>query len=386
MPEIKDMTLAEIAERRAAINSELEEENADLDKLEEEVRALNEREEQLKEETEKREKIAHEVRNGAGEIIDTFVEERTNMPVEKFTIDSAEYRVAWLKNLRNMELTDVEQRAFTDASGSAGPAIPTQTANEILVKVKQYAPLLEKIRLLNVAGHVKFAIEDSVADAAIHTQNSTINPTTDTLREIELGGYEIAKLVQVSRTVETMAIDAFEGWLTDMIAERLAALITNYLINGTGSSQPEGITNVTFGTTNSVTVGSTASLKAGDVQELIGMLPGGYDAEACFLMSKKTLIGDFAPLQDNSKNNIVTNVGREWFVYGYPVVLDERITQHEAFLANFREALVGNLSGQIEVVKSFDINTNSMKYLGTSLFDSKIAHSEAVVKLTKATA
>ena len=33
---------------------------------------------------------------------------------------------------------------------------------------------------------------------------------------------------------------------------------------------------------------------------LIALLPGGYDANACFLMSKKTLFTDFMPLQDKS--------------------------------------------------------------------------------------
>src|SRR5699024_9106943 len=105
-----------------------------------------------------------------------------------YTIASEEYRTAWIKNLRNNAyvgtvdpLTEVEQRAFTTVTGSAGAAIPTQTANNILEKVTQYAPLLVKINLLRVPGMVTFAVEDVVNAAEKHAQNATITAKDDKL-------------------------------------------------------------------------------------------------------------------------------------------------------------------------------------------------------------
>lgn len=53
-------------------------------------------------------------------------------------------------------------------------------------------------------------------------------------------------------------------------------------------------------------------------------------------MNKKTLFTDFMPLQDNSKNHIVTVQNNAYFVYGYPVLLSDYVADHEAFWATSR--------------------------------------------------
>ena len=315
---------------------------------------------------------------GSGEPIAQPEEQRS------FDVSSPEYRSAFFKKLRRLELTETEKRAFSSGASSAGAVIPTQTANEIIKKLKQHAPLLGEITLLQVAGNVKFAIENAKADAAIHTENATITAGTDTFTTVTLGGYEIVKLVQISDTVSTMSIDAFESWLTDMLAEKIGEKIGVCLVNGTGASEPAGVASATtWGDTNSITVTKAGSLTAANVQALIGLLDGVYDANAKFLMSKKTLFTDFMPLQDNSKNSIVTVEGKDYFVYGYPVMLESNVAIHEAYLGDFKK-IVGNLSEDIVVKSDFDIDTNSNKFLGVALFDSKVADSDAFVKLAKA--
>jgi HK97 family phage major capsid protein len=220
----------------------------------------------------------------------------------------------------------------------------------------------------------------------LHTEGGTITASADTLITVSLAGFEINKLITISKTVATMSINAFETWLTDMLAEAIANKISSYLISGTGSSQPTGIEKAqTWGASNSVTVTLAGSLSAANVQTLCGLLPGGYDNGAKFLMSKKTLFTDFMPLQDTSKNAIVTKEGANYYVYGYPVMFDERVTFHEAFLGNYKKAIVGNLAESVNVQSAFDIKTNSFDYLGSAIFDSKVAIGEAVVKLVKAT-
>ena len=375
--------LQEIEERLSAIKAEMNTEGANLDVLGTEVDSLIAERARLLGEIETRRGILDKIGSGAAG------EGAPVIPTEEkrsFDTSSPEYRSAFLKNLRNLELTEVEKRAFSSGSSSAGAVIPTNTANEIIKKLKQHAPLLGEITLLNVSGNVKFAVENAKADAAIHTENATITAGTDTFTTVALTSYEIVKLVQVSETVKTMSIDIFESWLTDMIAEKVAEKIGAFLISGTGSEQPAGVSSAaTWGDTNSVTVTETGALSAANVQALIGLLDGVYDANAKFLMSKRTLFTDFMPLQDNSKNKIVTVEGHNYYVYGYPVMLDDNVTVHEAYLGDFKK-IVGNLSQNITVKSDFDITTNSYRYLGVAMFDSKIADSEAFVKLAKATA
>ena len=132
-------------------------------------------------------------------------------------------------------------------------------------------------------------------------------------------------------------------------------------------------------------MGASASLTAANVQALIGLLNAGYDRNAKFAMSKKTLFTDFMPLQNNSKNSIVTVQGNAYFVYGYPVLLSDYVADHEAFLGDFKK-VCANLAENIGVKNAYDINTNSYKYSGIAIFDCQPAIGEAIVKLVKASA
>ena len=385
------MRIKEIEARLAAIKQEIEQRGdamtaAEIDALEQETTQLTEERAGLIAAAEKRNGILDNIAKGAGIVSRSFQQNNgeDNTPDDPF--DTPEYRSAWLKNLRRLPLNDAEKRAFSNASGAGAEVIPTQTANEIISKVKTLAPMLNEVTLLHVKGAVKFAIEGTNNAAAIHTENASITAAADTLTTVSLSGYEIVKLVQISDTVMTMSITAFESWIVNMLAEAIARKVEDLLINGTGSSQPKGIENAnTWGASNSVTVAKTGALTAANVQTLIGLLPSGYDRNGKFVMNKKTLFTDFMPLQDNSKNHIVTVQNNAYFVYGYPVLLSDYVADHEAFLGDFKK-VCANLAENIGVKSAYDIDTNSYKYSGIAIFDCAPAIGEAIVKLVKATA
>lgn len=386
MKSLSELNLEQVEERLSQLEKEVRSATdiKDVEEKTEQRKALLVRKGELKE-LETRKQMALEMTDGKaeGKTIETRGEDKN---MDNYGIDSKEYRSAFLKNIRNIEMTDVEKRAFTSGADSAGAVIPTETANEIITKIKQIAPLLGEVTLLNVEGNVTFAVEGSKADANKHGENASITPTEDNLIPVFLTSYEIVKLVQVSKTVKTMSIDAFESWLTDMIAEKVSEKISMYLISGTGTNEPQGVEKAaTWSDTNSVTVAKSASVTSANVQKLIGLLPGTYDKNAKFLMSKKTLFTEFMPLQDNSKNKIVTQEGHSYYVYGYPVMLDDNIPLGEAYLGDFKK-IVANLSEAITIVSEFEIRSNSYIYSGSCMFDSKVALGEAFVKLVKATA
>ena len=382
------MRIKEIEARLAAIKKEIEERGdamkaEEIDALEKETKELTEERAGLIAAAEKRNGILDNIAKGAGIVSRTFEQKQDNAdPDDPF--GTPEYRSAWLKNLRRLPLTDAEKRAYANASGTGAELVPTQTANEIISKVKKLAPMLNEVTLLHVKGAVKFAVEGTNNDAAIHKENAAITAAADTLTTVTLTGYEIIKLVQISDTVMTMSIAAFESWIVDMLAEAIARKVEDFFINGTGSSQPKGIDKAnTWGAENSVTVTKAGSLTAANVQTLIGLLNAGYDRNAKFAMSKKTLFTDFMPLQDNSKNHIVTVQGNNYFVYGYPVLLSDYVKEHEAFLGDFKK-VCANLAENINVKNAYDIDTNSYKYSGIAIFDCTPAIGEAFVKLAKA--
>lgn len=383
------MRIKEIEARLAAIKQEIEERGdamkaEEIDALENETKELTEERAGLIATAEKRNGILDNIAKGGGVSVRSFGKKEESNADPEDPFGTPEYRSAWLKNLRRLPLTDAEKRAYANASGTGAEAVPTQTANEIISKVKKLAPMLNEVTLLHVKGAVKFVVEGTNNDAAIHTENAAITPAADTLTTVTLSGYEIVKLVQISDTVMTMSIAAFESWIVDMLAEAIARKVEDFFINGTGTSQPKGIDKAnTWGATNSVSVGASASLTAANVQTLIGLLNAGYDRNAKFVMSKRTLFTDFMPLQDTSKNHIVTVQGNSYFVYGYPVLLSDYVKEHEAFLGDFKK-VCANLAESINVKNAYDIDTNSYKYSGIAIFDCQPAIGEAFVKLVKA--
>ena len=378
------MRLHEIETRLSEIKAEIETRGdamtaEEIAALETETNKLTEERKSLMAAAEKRNGILNNIANGAGIATRSFAPKAE----ETDPVASPEYRSAWLKNIRRLPMTDAEKRAYSNVTGAGAEVIPTQTANEIISKIKVLAPMLSEVTLLHVKGAVKFAVEGTNNAAAIHTENGAITAAADTLTYVSLSGYEIVKLVQISDTVMTMSISAFEAWIVDMLAEAIARKVEDLLINGTGSGQPKGIDKAnTWDSTNSVSVAKASTLTAANVQTLIGLLPAGYDRGAKFVMSKRTLFTDFMPLQDNSKNHIVSVQNNSYFVYGYPVLLSDYVADHEAFLGNFKK-VCANLAENIGVKSAYDIDTNSYKYSGIAIFDCAPALGEAIVKLVK---
>lgn len=373
--------MAEIRNRKAELRRTLETDTtADLDAITNELRNLDEEYSNL----EKRKATIEGINLG------TIPATEVPNPVSTRATDTfdqeTEYRSAWLKSVRGIELNENERRALTTGSSSAGAVVPTVTQNRIIEKVSQYCPYLDKIDLLRVPGGVKVPAEETTADAQTHTEGATITASGDTLSSVSLTAYEVTKLVTISKSVEKMAIDAFESWLVNKIARKIAEKIGNLIVYGTGTNEAQGINKITWGATNSVTVAKSASLTAANVQGVVALLNGGYDNGAEWIMSKSTFFTDFHPLMNNSKDNIVTEDNGVYRIMGYPVNFEDRITAHEAFLGNLYRGYIGNMPEDITITSQFVTRENAYDFLGCAMFDGKVQATEAFVKIVKATA
>ncbi|MGN1112023.1 MAG: phage major capsid protein [Acutalibacteraceae bacterium] len=371
----------EIRTRKAELRALLEGDGeVNLDEITEELRNLDEEYNKL----EKRKQTLDGINNGTIPAVE--IENPVNARSDSVADNEKEYRTAWLRNIRGLELSEAETRALTTATSSAGASIPTSTQNKIIEKVKQYCPLLDKIDLLRVPGGVKVPAEGSTTDAKTHAEGETISSDGDTLVSVVLTGYEITKLVTISKSVERMSVDAFENWLVNKVARKVAEKIGYLIIFGSGSGEAQGIDKITWGSSNSVTVAKTGSLTAENVRTLVAKLNGGYDSGAEWLMSKTTFFTDFHPLMDKGKDNIITEDNGVYRIMGYPVSFDDRVTLHEGYLGNIYRGYIGNMPEDITVTSQFVTRENAYDFLGCAMFDGKVQAVEAFVKLIKAAA
>ena len=379
--------MQEINARKAELRSMLEGSGeVDLDAIEKELRDLDTEFKEL----EKRKATIDGINAGTIPAVE-IPNPVTARSADTFDQDK-EYRSAWLKTLQGKALTENEQRAYSTAANSALPAIPESTANEIIKKMYEVAPILQRCKIFHVPGNFKFAVEGTNSDAALHTENASITAASDSLGSVSLTGYEIVKLVKASRATVNMTINAFESYIVEIIAEAIARKIENYIFAGTGSNQPGGVANGGKGSngaytagTDQVTVAASANVSEADITTLYGMLASGYERNAVWAMSKATFFAYFYALMNKSKNNLIEFANGKYYIMGCEVYFTGSLAKGVAYLGDF-SYIVGNYSQDITVVKSehSGLATNSVDYLGSCVFDSKaIAGLGAFVKFVK---
>ena len=377
------MDMSEIEARIKAIGTEAEKEGADLDALEEEMRTLKEQREKIIKEAEQRKKLMEDVEENASKI-KTFEEEKEKMEENRtYGVESAEYRSAWLKNLQGKALNDEEQRAY--ASTDANNAVPTQVADKFFEKMKALAPMLNEITLMRVAGNLKFIAQGTRTAAGKHTENATASPAGDTIVQVVLGAFEFMKVIKISKAAVNQSIDAFEGWLVEMLSKDIAIAIDDYIINDASN----GIEAMTFTTNTNQIVDTAATNKAYKYEDLIklaGILPAGYDAEAKFLVNKATLWNDIRGIVDSQGRPIFDPEDKT--LLGYPVLVDDNVTTvgKHVILGAFNN-VVGNLSEGVNVERndSAAFADGAIMFRGYAAFDSKVANEEAIVRLVSTT-
>lgn len=378
--------LKEIEARLAQIKDELEKEGADIDALEQEVKTLTEERKQLLEKIEKRNKIIKDIADGAGTPVPNYLptEERKDEPKGP---DSPVYRTAFLKRLLGQPLTEAEKREFTLVPPTAAAAVPTQTYNKIFDQMTKIAPMLSNITLLRVPGNLRLAVQDVRNPAQAHQELDPVNPDADTLVSVNLTGYEFIKVLRISATIRTMAIDAFEDWLARTLGEDLAVAINNEIINGptVSGNISQAQAWVPFGQAGGNYVQYVDQISYDDICNCIGLLPSAFDANAKWLMNKATFYQQIMRVTDANGNLIAIQSladGGAWRIMGYPVLIDDNVAPGVVFFGDYTK-VVGNLSQDIRVESSAESGflNNAIDFRGTAIFDCNIAQPTAITKI-----
>lgn len=383
------MRLKEIELRLAAIKAELEKDGADIDGLEKETKNLLEERKGLMDQAEKRKKILDQIVDGAGTPMPGFIPAETRK-LESMTreelLSTPEYRSAFFKTLQGKELNETEKRAMTSAAGSAGAAIPTQTANVLVQKMLETAPLLSEITLLRIAGNVTIATGLTRDAAYQHDENAAITASSDVLASVTLAGYEYFKLISISKTVQTMTISAFENWLTDAIYEDVALKIENTIIYGGGSSAPGGLASITM-TAGTNLISTTASITYDNVCTLMAYPEKGLRKGAKFLCNSSFPYTQLATIKDDQKRPIFVQSMADGVpdrLMGKEVLISDEVNDDELYFGQFKK-IFGNLSSDIVVESSTQsgFRNGSIDYRGSALFDCKVAAPRAFGKFKK---
>ena len=219
--------IKEIMARLAAIATEIEGATGEaFTALETEARNLTTELNGLRDEAKRRADLRASI--AAGTVTGTVIEQSVATPkVEerKFTLESEEYRSAFLKKLlRREDLTDVEQRAFTFLTTNTTAPLPTVMQNRIIDLIGEAHPIVADVDTLHSGAAISIPVATTIAaDAGATEEGAAHNDMKITMTNIDLSGEDFTADVELSYKMAAMAIPAFEDYLVGKISERLGA-------------------------------------------------------------------------------------------------------------------------------------------------------------------
>lgn len=230
--EIKEMTIEQLEERKAAIPEELEKDGADLDALEAEVKSIKEELEARKAAEEKRVEIRKAVADGAGKVEQTMeVREVKTMDVNEIR-NSEAYINAFANSIKKNDRNFTECRALlTDNSNGGQVPAPVFVGDIVAERVKE-SKILSRVRHMEAAGNVKVGFEISAPAAGTHTEGG--NPIAE--EELSMGIVQLVpttykKWVGISdEALDTMSGRAYLEYIYDEVARGIIKARENAVV------------------------------------------------------------------------------------------------------------------------------------------------------------
>lgn len=175
----KDMEMAQLEERKAAIAAEAEgmgsspEDLDGLKALEEEMRTINEEIEARKAAEAERRELAEKIANGSGEVINedpSTTEERKTKMDNLEVRNSREYIDAFANYIKTG--SDAECRALlSDGAATGTVPIPEFVAGIVADRVRE-SRILSRVRKVNAPGVLKVGFEINAPEATYHAEGA----------------------------------------------------------------------------------------------------------------------------------------------------------------------------------------------------------------------
>lgn len=266
--DFKEMTIEQLEERKAAIPTELDNEDADLNALEEEVKGINAELESRKEAEAKRVEIRAEVAKGEGTVMAKIEEVQEEKEMSNTEVRSSkEYKDAYgelIKKNYDLDKLNEEMRALltTNAAEDGMIAVPTGVDDKIRTAWEN-DEIMSRITRTFFKGNLKVGHEAAAGPAVVHSEGGdAVDPEDLTIAYVELVPAMLKKVVEVSD--EVLAINStLVDYLYDEIEYQIVKLAASTAVGKIVAS--------------SMTASSTlegASATTADIVKAVGKLSG----------------------------------------------------------------------------------------------------------------
>lgn len=376
------MGLKKLLEQREAKQKEMKQL---LKAAETEERALQ------KEETEKFDKLEEEIR-----AIDTSIQaiykqrkleedkpEEREEKREKETQEERDYKDfdAFIRN-------EVETRDATTLNmGANGAVIPSTIANKIIDKVVDMCPIYHDAEHYNVKGTLTIPYYDETSGkiAMDYAEEGTDGESgSGSFKNISLTGFLARAVTEISKSlINNSQFDA-TNFVINKMAQAIALFLEREALRGT-DKKIDGLRGVT----QVVTAAAATAVTADEIIDLQEAIPDQYQANAYFIMNKKTRTA-IRKLKDGQGNYLLNkDATSRW---GYTLFGKDVYTsaQVDEMAAGKTAIYYGDMKGlavkvsediNIEVLRETKARQHMIEVIGFVECDAKVQNAEMIACL-----
>ena len=180
----------------------------------------------------------------------------------------------------------VHERAGELTKTDNGSVIPATIAQQIIKKVYDISPILEKSQKYNVKGKLQIPYYDTTAGGITVAYAEEFKPLTSSngkFKNIELDGFLVGALSKISNSLINNSQFDIVSFVVNQMAEDIARFIEHELLIGT-SDKVAGLSTMT----NKVTAAAANAITSDEVVKLKDSIKDVYQSNAIWIMSTAT--------------------------------------------------------------------------------------------------
>lgn len=292
---------------------------------------------------------------------------------------------------------DIETRDASPVNmtyGANGAVIPDTIMNKVIDRVIEISPLYAAATKYAVPGDITIPkIDRSSGDitVAFSAEFSTLTANGFKFGSITLSGHLAASLVLISKQlINNSKIDVV-SIVINKLAEKIAAFIEDFLLNGNSGIQGSGIAG-SMDSGNKLTVSTVAGITGDTLIDVQDRIPDAYQGGAFWIMNS-TVRTKIRKLKDGQGNYLLVpdfQKGSGYTLLGKPVFVTDNLPTASAASSGDTILYYGDFSGlAVKTGESAEIQMLLEKYaeqhaVGMNVWfeiDSKVENTQKIAAL-----
>jgi HK97 family phage major capsid protein len=270
---------------------------------------------------------------------------------------------------------------------SGGALIPTTIAKEIIKKVYDICPILERSSKFNVKGNLAIPYYDTDTQnitVAYATEFTPLSSSSGQFKSVTLGAFLAGALTKISRSLINNVEFDIVAYVVDAMAYAIKRFIEHELLLGT-TNKVAGLS----GLTNSITSQASNAITADEIVKLHDAIKDEFQSNAIFIMSPQTRTALRLLKDDMGRYMLQDDISLPFgtSLLGKPVYVSDNMPEigagNTCIYYGDMKGLATKFSEDIniEVLREKFADEHAVGVVGWFEFDSKVCDNQKIAKL-----